>query len=589
MLAGRRKPAAAANRMTRREAPMRKASTRDENLGGVKTALSGYELLNDPRLNKGTAFTEAERDAFDLHGLLPPRIGTLEEQASRRLQVLRSFESDLDRYAFLRDLQDTNETLFYAVLTQNLEELLPIVYTPTVGAGCQQFSRFFRKPRGLFLSLPHKARIAQILGHPRFDKVQAIVVTDGERILGLGDQGAGGMGIPIGKLALYVGCGGVHPATTLPILLDVGTDNPDCLDDPIYVGWRHERVRGAEYDNFIEAFVARVIKRWPHVLLQWEDFARGNATRLIERYRNSLCTFNDDIQGTAAVATGTLLAAVNVTGAPLAEQRIAILGAGSAGCGIASLLRMAMTDAGLTDKEAGRRFFMVDRDGLLVRGMPDITPFQEPFLQEKSMLAGWTLDHPDKVAMLDVVRNAKPTALIGVSGQGGAFSEAIVRLMAEQNKRPIVLPLSNPTSRSEATPEDIDAWSGGRAIIGTGSPFPPLTRDGVKFKVDQTNNSYIFPGVGLGAIAVQARQVSDQMFMVAAKALAAESPARLNPKNNLLPPVSSLRDNSFSVALAVARQAHKQGLAKNGVSPDAIEELIRAKIWTPRYVPYSRI
>jgi len=568
---------------------MPKASADEVTSNGVKTALSGYELLNDPRLNKGTAFSEAERDVFDLHGLLPPRIGTLEEQASRRLQVLRSFETDLERYAFLRDLQDTNETLFYAVLTRNLEELLPIVYTPTVGAGCQQFSRFFRKPRGLFLSMPHKDRIAQILGHPRFDKVEAIVVTDGERILGLGDQGAGGMGIPIGKLALYVGCGGVHPATTLPIMLDVGTDNPDCLDDPLYVGWRHERVRGDEYDKFIESFVAEVSKRWPHVLLQWEDFARNNATRLIERYRDRLCTFNDDVQGTAAVATGTLLSAVNLTGAPLAEQRIAVLGAGSAGCGIASLLRIAMTEAGLTDKEAGQRFFMVDRDGLLVKGMPDITPFQEPFLQEKSAVGGWTLDHPDRIAMLDVVRNAKPTALIGVSGQAGAFSQAIVRLMADQNTRPIILPLSNPTSRSEATPEDLDAWSGGRAIIGTGSPYPPLTRDGVKFKVDQTNNSYIFPGVGLGVIAVDARRVTDEMFMAAAKALATESPARLNPKMSLLPPVSSLRENSFSIALAVAREAHKQGLTKQGVSSDAIEGLIRAKVWTPQYAPYERI
>ena len=568
---------------------MRKLSAKKGGRSVLKTPLSGYELLNDPLLNKGTAFTEAERDVFDLHGLLPPRIGTLEEQASRRLQVLRSFDTDLERYAFLRELQDTNETLFYAVLVQNLEELLPIVYTPTVGAGCQQFSRFFRKPRGLFLSIPHKDRIASILGHSRFDKVEAIVVTDGERILGLGDQGAGGMGIPIGKLALYAGCGGVHPATTLPVMLDVGTDNPDCLDDPLYVGWRHERVRGAEYDDFIEVFVAEVIKRWPHVLLQWEDFARNNATRLIERYRDRLCTFNDDVQGTAAVATGTLLSAVKLTGAPLAEQRIAILGAGSAGCGIANLLRMAMTDAGLAEKEAAQRFFMVDRDGLLVRGMRDITPFQEPFLQEKAALGGWTLDHPDRIAMLDVVRNAKPTALIGVSGQAGAFSQAIVRLMADGNRRPIILPLSNPTSRSEATPEDLDAWSGGRAIIGTGSPFPPLMRDGEKFKVDQTNNSYIFPGVGLGVIAVEARRVTDQMFMAAAKALAAESPARLNPKKNLLPPVSSLRENSFSVALAVARQAHKEGLARPDLGADAIEDAIRAKIWTPQYVPYSRI
>ncbi|MEQ5841660.1 NAD-dependent malic enzyme [Paraburkholderia acidicola] len=553
----------------------------------LTTSLSGYELLADPLLNKGTAFTEAERDLFDLHGLLPPNIGTLEEQVSRRLQVLRSFATDLERYAFLRELQDSNETLFFALLVQNLEELLPVVYTPTVGAGCQQFSKLFRKPRGLFLSLPHKNRIEAILAHPRFDNVEAIVVTDGERILGLGDQGAGGMGIPIGKLALYTGCGGLHPATTLPIMLDVGTDNPDCLSDPLYIGWRHERVRGQEYDDFIDAFVQAVIKRWPHVLLQWEDFAKNNATRMLERYRDSLCTFNDDVQGTAAVATGTLLSAINVTGVPLTEQRIAVMGAGSAGCGIASLIRQAMTDAGLSDSEAGRRFFMVDRDGLLVEGMEGLASFQQPFVQQKAAVGGWTLDHPDKIALLDVVRNAKPTVLIGVSGQPGAFSEPVVRAMAEFNKRPVIFPLSNPTSRAEATPEDLEAWSEGRAVIGTGSPFPPLTRNGARFKVDQTNNSYIFPGVGLGAIAVKAERVTDAMFMVAAKALAGASPARNDPRSNLLPPVTSLREVSVTVALAVALQAHKEGLTK-GIDTDQIEGLIRAKIWAPHYVPFSR-
>src|SRR5712672_1876832 len=309
------------------------------------TALSGYELLADPQFNKGTAFSESEREAFDLHGLLPPNVSTLDEQVSRRLQALRGFETDLERYAFLRELQDTNETLFYALLVGNLEELLPIVYTPTVGAGCQQFSRLFRKPRGLFLSIPHKDRIDRILGQRRFDTDEAIVVTDGERILGLGDQGAGGMGIPIGKLALYTACAGLHPATTLPILLDTGTDNPERLDDPIYIGWKHERVRGQDYDDFVEAFVTAVDARWPHVLLQWEDFARANAARLLARYRDRLCTFNDDIQGTAAVAAGALLAAVRVTGVPLSEQRVVIVGAGSAGCGIGALILREMIDA----------------------------------------------------------------------------------------------------------------------------------------------------------------------------------------------------------------------------------------------------
>ena len=554
----------------------------------ITTSLSGYHLLADPLLNKGTAFTEAERDMFDLHGLLPPNISVLDEQLSRRLQALRNFKTDLERYSFLRGLHDANETLFFALLVNNIEELLPIVYTPTIGAGCQQFSRLFRKPRGLFLSLPHQKKLKKILANPHFDRVEAIVVTDGERILGLGDQGAGGMGIPLGKLALYTACGGIHPATTLPIMLDVGTDNPECLADPLYVGWRHERVRGAEYDDFVETFVSAVAERWPHVLLQWEDFAKNNATRLLDRYRDRLCTFNDDIQGTAAVATGTLLSAINVTKVPLTQQRVVVLGAGSAGCGIATLLLKAMTDDGLQQRDAAERLFMVDRDGLLVEGMDDIASYQKPFVQKKAVAGAWKLDHPDKVALLDVVRNARPSVLIGVSGQLGAFSEPVVRAMAEHNERPIIFPLSNPTSRTEATPEDLEKWTDGRTVIGTGSPFPPLMRGGTKFKVDLTNNSYIFPGVGLGVIAVKARRVTDSMFMAAAKALAAASPARANPNGNLLPPVTSLRDVSAAVATAVAQQAHNEDLTE-GINADEIEDLIRAHIWAPRYLPYRRI
>ena len=555
--------------------------------GTLTTARAGWELLADPLSNKGTAFTEAERDAFGLHGLLPPHIGTLGEQVSRRLSVLRRFASDLERYAFLRELHDNNETLYFALLEQNIEELLPLVYTPTVGAGCQQFSHLFRKPRGLFLSLPHERRLKQILANPRFDRVEAIVVTDGERILGLGDQGAGGMGIPIGKLALYTACGGLHPATTLPVMLDVGTDNQERLIDPLYLGWRHERVRGREYDDFVEAVVSAIAQRWPHVLLQWEDFAKSNASRLLARYRDRLCTFNDDIQGTAAVAAGTLLSAINVTGVELTEQRVAVLGAGSAGCGVASLLLKMMVEAGLTETVAAARFFMVDRDGLLVDGMGGIEPFQLPFVQKRAAIEDWTFDHPDKIALLDVVRNAKPTVLIGVSGQPGAFSEAVVRGMAEHNRRPVIFPLSNPTSRAEATPEDLEAWTEGRAVIGTGSPYPPLDRIGVKFKVDQTNNSYIFPGVGLGAVAVKARHISDAMFVAAAKALAAASPAANNPDDNLLPPVTALRDVAFRVALATAIEAHREGLTQ-GIETDQIEAAIRAKMWAPRYLRYER-
>ncbi|MEW6453491.1 MAG: NAD-dependent malic enzyme [Pseudomonadota bacterium] len=554
----------------------------------VVTPMFGYHLLADPLLNKGTAFTDDERAEFELHGLLPPTIATLDQQVSRRLEALRGFGTDLERYAFLRDLQDTNETLFHALLARNIEELLPIVYTPTVGAGCQNFSRLFRRPRGLFLSMPHRKRLRDILANPHFAHTEVIVVTDGERILGLGDQGAGGMGIPIGKLALYTACGGIAPSTCLPILLDVGTDNQERLNDPLYVGWRHERVHGQDYDDFVEEFVSAASERWPHVLLQWEDFAKSNATRLLDRYRDRLCTFNDDIQGTAAVATGTLLSAIQVTGVPITEQRICIVGAGSAGCGIAGLLLEAMVEAGLSRDDARKRFFMVDYEGMLCEGMNSITSFQQPFLRDRSTAATWQLENPGHVSLLDVVRNAKPTTLIGVSGQPGAFSERVVRAMAANNPRPVIFPLSNPTSRAEATPTDIETWTQGRAIIGTGSPFPPLMRNGKPFAIDQTNNSYIFPGVGLGAIASRARRVTDTMFMAAAKALAALSPARNDPARNLLPPVTALREVSIAVAIAVARQAHKEGLTE-GLSVDEIEGAIHAKMWTPQYLPYQRI
>src|ERR1700722_13472466 len=458
----------------------------------IETALSGYELLNDPLLNKGTAFTEAERDEFELHGLLPPHIAELDYQVMRRLEAFRAQRSDIDRYTFLRGLQDSNETLFYALLTRNIEEMMPVVYTPTVGRGCQVFSEIFRKPRGLFLSLPHKDAIRQIFSHPRYDGIEAIVVSDGERILGLGDQGAGGMGIPIGKLALYTACAGLHPSTTLPIILDVGTDNKQHLDDPLYIGWQHERVRGAEYDELIEIFVSAVRQRWPHVLLHWEDFAIGNANRLLARYRDQLCTFNDDIQGTAAIAVGTLLSAINVTGTPLRDQRVAVLGAGSAGTGICALLVRAMVDAGLSEAEAYARFYLVARDGLLVEGMNALQSFQAPFAQSRERLASWTRMADGHIGLAEVIANAHPTVLIGTSGQTHACHEDVVREMAKHVQRPVIFPLSNPTERSEAPPADIDAWTEGRAVIGTGSPFPPIERDGKMFRVDQTNNAYVY-------------------------------------------------------------------------------------------------
>ncbi len=554
----------------------------------VETALSGYELLNDPLLNKGTAFTDAERDAFDLHGLLPPHVAELDYQVKRRLDAFRGLASNLQRYVFLRGLQDSNETLFYALLTRNIEEMMPIVYTPTVGLGCELFSHIFRRPRGLFLSLPHKDLIPRILAHPRFDRIEAIVVSDGERILGLGDQGAGGMGIPIGKLALYTACAGLHPATTLPVILDVGTDNKQHLADPLYIGWQHERVRGPQYDELVEIFVSAVRKRWPHVLLHWEDFAIGNANRLLARYRDQLCTFNDDIQGTAAIAVGTLLSAINVTGVKLTEQRIAVFGAGSAGTGICALLLRAMIDAGLSESEARGRFYLVDRQGLLVDGMPDLQSFQAPFAQKRDRVAAWTLEAPGRIGLADVVANAHPTVLIGTSGQAHAFSEPIVRAMAAHVHEPLIFPLSNPTERSEATPQDIFAWTEGRAVIGTGSPFPPLKRNGKIFRVDQNNNAYVYPGIGLGAIATDARRISDGMFFAAARAIAELSPAIQDPQANLLAPLLDIRKVSFHVAIAVAKQAQAERLA-DPMSDDAIATAVRARMWEPVYAAYRRI
>jgi malate dehydrogenase (oxaloacetate-decarboxylating) len=557
------------------------------NTAVVETALSGYELLNNPVLNKGTAFTDEEREEFDLHGLLPPHVAELDYQVMRRLDAFRGLGRDINRYVFLRGLQDTNETLFYALLTRNIEEMMPIVYTPTVGLGCQLFSHIFRKPRGLFLSIPHKDCIKRILGHPRYDGVRAIVVSDGERILGLGDQGAGGMGIPIGKLSLYTACAGLHPATTLPIILDVGTDNAEHLSDPLYIGWQHERVRGAEYDELVEIFVSAVRERWPHVLLHWEDFAIGNANRLLARSRNELCTFNDDIQGTAAIAVGTLLSAINVTGTPLTEQRVAVLGAGSAGTGICSLVVRAMVAAGLSEKEARSRFYLVDRDGLLVEGMNALQSFQLPFAQSRDRLASWQHMADGHIGLAEVIRNAKPTVLIGTSGQAHAFHEAVIREMATHVQRPVIFPLSNPTERSEATPADIEAWTEGRAVIGTGSPFPPVERNGKVFRVDQTNNAYVYPGIGLGAIAVKSKRISDAMFLAAARTIAELSPAKRDPLANLLPPLIEIRDVSFRVAHAVAKEAVSEGLAAE-MSDDAIVSAIKGIMWEPIYAKYRR-
>ena len=553
----------------------------------MKTTLTGYDLLIHPRLNKGTAFTNRERDAFGLHGLLPPHVGTLEEQRKRRKAGLDNEATPLQKYTFMRDLQDTNETLFYSLIMHNIEDTLPIVYTPTVGEACQQFSGIWRKPRGLFLSYSNRNLIDQIFSHPRYTGIKCIVVSDGERILGLGDQGAGGMGIPIGKMALYTALGGIAPESCLPILLDVGTENEERLQDPLYVGWRNRRIRGQQYDDFVDAFVSAVKGRWPHVLLQWEDFAGINADRFLQRYRDQLCTFNDDIQGTAAVATGTLLSAITVTGLPLSEQRVAFFGFGGAGIGIAQLIWSVMRDAGLSEQEAYARFYAVDRYGLLVEGGQGIRSEQAPFARSKSELANWQVTNQQEIGLLDVIRNAKPTVLIGVSGQAGAFSEDVIRAMAKNTERPIIFPLSNPTSRCEATPQQVVDWSEGRALVGTGSPFGPARFNGKEVHIDQTNNSYIFPGLALGTISSKARRVSDGMIKASALALAELAPTKQDKSANLLPPLASIRSVSLSVARAVGQQAIKEGLAP--VDETQFEKELAANIWEPVYEKYQRV
>jgi len=554
----------------------------------IRTHLTGFGLLMNPRLNKGTAFTEEERDAFALHGLVPPHIGTLEDQRERRTIALRNRSTGFSKYRLMRDLQDNDETLFYSFIEHNVEELLPVVYTPTVGEGCQRFSEIWRKPRGLFLSYPNKDRIEKILSHPRYDDIRCIVVSDGERILGLGDQGAGGMGIPIGKMALYTALGGIPPEHCLPILLDVGTDNEALLNDSIYIGWRHRRVRGQEYDDFVEAFVSAVEKRWPHILLQWEDFAGVNAQRLLERYRDRLCTFNDDIQGTAAVTTATILAAVHATGIPIHEQTIVMFGSGSAGIGIIELLIAAMKEEGLSDADARKRIYAFNRYGLLVEGCRGIRPEQEHLVHKRDDVAGWKLSGGEDISLLDVVRNAKVTVLAGVSAQAGAFTEDVVREMARHTDRPVIFPLSNPTSKSEAIPTDLLRWTDGRALVGSGSPFPPVEVNGRMIRISQINNSYIFPGLALGILVSKASRVTDNMIMAAAKTLASLSPARNDKGEPLLPPIGDSRKVGLIVGEAVAHQAVADGVAATEGS-ESMRERINAYVWEPVYLPYERV
>ncbi|MCL1066732.1 NAD-dependent malic enzyme [Shewanella olleyana] len=558
----------------------------DDNKRPLYLPFAGPAILESPLLNKGTAFSEEERIYFNLEGLIPWVIETIEEQASRAYEQYKSFSNDLDKHIYLRNIQDTNETLFYRLVRNHISEMMPIIYTPTVGLACERFSKNYRRNRGLFISYDNKDRIDDILNNSTRHKVKVIVVTDGERILGLGDQGIGGMGIPIGKLSLYTSCGGISPAYCLAITLDVGTDNPNLLDDPMYMGSRHPRIGGEEYANFIEEFMQAVSRRWPDALIQFEDFAQKNAMPLLERYKDRFCTFNDDIQGTAAVTVGSLLAACKAADTQLCKQRVAFLGAGSAGCGIAEAIVAQMVAEGISDEQARSQVFMVDRWGLLLDNMPTLLDFQKKLAQKTTNVEQWD-GFSDHISLLDVVNNAKPTVLIGVSGAPGLFTEEIIRAMHSHCERPIVFPLSNPTSRVEATPKDVLHWTSGQALVATGSPFEPVVIDGESYEIAQCNNSFIFPGIGLGVLASGATRVSDEMLMASSRALSECSPLGKNGTGSLLPALEDIQEVSKYIAFAVAKKAIEQELALP--CPDELlTQKIDSNFWEPEYRRYRR-
>lgn len=547
---------------------------------------TGMTLLGVPSLNKGTAFTSDERTHLGLHGLLPPQVETLDQQALRAYHAFQRKNDDLERHIYLRALQDTNEVLFYRLLLDHIEEMMPIVYTPVVALGCQQFSAIYRRARGLFISYPMRDSIAMLLRNRPNREVDVIVVTDGERILGIGDQGAGGLGIPIGKLSLYTLIGGIHPSRTLPIVLDVGTNNQERLHDPEYLGWRHERITGQEYDDFIAQFVHAVKTELPHTCLQWEDFAMPHARPILDRYRDELLTFNDDIQGTAAVALGAILGAVKATGRKLTGQQIVMLGAGSASIGVADYLRAAMVAEGLSDEEARRRFWIVNRNGVLHDDRTDLSVEQRVYAQPASRLDGWPRTLNGKCGLADVISKVDATILIGLSTLGGAFTEAIVREMAGKVERPIIFPLSNPTTNAEATAEDLIRWTGGRALVASGSPFPPVVYEGRTIPIAQCNNVYIFPALGLGLVASVARRVTDSMMIAAAQALAEHSPAHKDPSGRLLPELANLRKVAIEIAVAVGLEAQRAGVAPL-TSPEELRRKVIANQWTPAYPDFS--
>lgn len=548
----------------------------------MSDALRGVELLSSSMLNKDTAFTEVERDQLGLRGLLPARVTTLDEQLALELEHLHRKADDLEKYIGLTALQDRNERLFYRLLTDHLEELAPIVYTPTVGDACRQFSHVMRRPRGVWITPDDVERIPQLLRNIGRPGTRLIVATDNERILGLGDQGAGGMGIPIGKLALYVAGAGLHPQLTLPVSLDCGTDNQDLLEDPLYVGYQQPRLRGQAYDAFVEAFVQAVIEVFPDAVLQWEDFKQHNAIRLLDRYRHRLPSFNDDVQGTAAVVAAGVLAAVRHRGETLAQQRVVFVGAGAAGLGIARFLAGIMRSEGVGEPQPRPSLLMIDSKGVVFEGREDVAEDKRPFALPDKDLADLGLALGDCRSLETVVRRFAPTVLIGTSGVAGVFTEEAVRAMAAGTRAPIVLPLSNPTSRSEATPADVLRWSDGRALVATGSPFAPVVLAGRTYAVGQANNVFVFPGLGLGAVVSRAHTITDSMFLAAAETLATLVPKEVLDGGGLYPRLADLRSISRSIACAVARTARDDGVGRQ-LDDAQLEAAVDASTWTPTY------
>jgi len=547
---------------------------------------AGPSLLETPLLNKGSAFSKEERGSFNLTGLLPPRFETIDEQAERAYRQYSCFQTNINKHIYLRAIHDNNETLFFKLVQNHLAEMMPIIYTPTVGDACEQFSDIYRSSRGLFISYEDRFNIDDMLRNATKNKVKVIVVTDGERILGLGDQGIGGMGIPIGKLSLYTACGGISPAHTLPVMLDVGTNNQKLLDDPMYMGARHKRIDQDSYDEFVELFVSAVKRRWPHVLLQFEDFAQPNAMPLLQRYKDRICCFNDDIQGTASVTVGTLLAACRSKGAKLSEQNVAFVGAGSAGCGIAEQIVSQMMSEGLSAQEARGQVFMVDRFGLLTQGMEGLRDFQQKLVQSSESIASWDIAG-EFASLVEVMHGAKPDILIGVSGQAGLFTEQVITAMKSHCDMPIIFPLSNPSRQVEATPSQVINWTKGQVIIATGSPFEPIEYEGKTYPIAQCNNSYIFPGIGLGVVAANISRITDDMLQVASETLAAASPLANNESNELLPPLTAIAQLSKDIAFAIAQVAFRENLAL----PMSDEELlakIERNFWKPVYRQYRR-